>query len=339
MIIFWSIIFIVSLIFLIKSADWLIEGAEKIALHFNISPFIIGVSVIALGTTLPELATAVSAVLKNNTEFVVDVAFGSSIATIFLIVGIISIFGKKLKVTRSLINLDAPLLLLSTILISFMAIDGRIVFGEGLILMIGFIIYIFYTIFEKYPMGDVQINEDNVSENKNIESLLTRIERKVKLIIKRDSEKEKIDFKTFIFLILGIIGLAISSNYVVESVINLGFLLKVGTSFITVFAVAIGTSLPELIVSIKAVVNKKYEMALGNIFGSNIFVIFLVIGLPALIKPLSINETTLMIGLPYLIAATLIFIISGISRKIYIWDGLMYVLIFVLFLFQYISFS
>jgi cation:H+ antiporter len=188
-------------------------------------------------------------------------------------------------------------------------------------------------------MGDVQINEDNVSENKNIESLLTRIERKVKLIIKRDSEKEKIDFKTFIFLILGIIGLAISSNYVVESVINLGFLLKVGTSFITVFAVAIGTSLPELIVSIKAVVNKKYEMALGNIFGSNIFVIFLVIGLPALIKPLSINETTLMIGLPYLIAATLIFIISGISRKIYIWDGLMYVLIFVLFLFQYISFS
>src|SRR6056297_1055114 len=132
----WILILVASLAILVKSADWLVESAEKIALAFNVSPFIVGVSVVALGTSLPEVATTVTAVLKGTTEFVVDTAFGSNIATILLIIGVAAIVGKKLKVTRSLVNLDAPLLSVSTVLITFMVFDRKVTFWEGIILMI-----------------------------------------------------------------------------------------------------------------------------------------------------------------------------------------------------------
>ncbi len=328
----WILILVASLAILVKSADWLVESAEKIALAFNVSPFIVGVSVVALGTSLPEVATTVTAVLKGTTEFVVDTAFGSNIATILLIIGVAAIVGKKLKVTRSLVNLDAPLLSVSTVLITFMVFDRKVTFWEGVILMVGFLIYVFYTFFQRHPME---------KDEENLETLPSRAERRKTKTTQKTSinMKEKIGFKTILFLIVGIIGLAIGSNYAVESVTQLGRILSINASFLAITAIAVGTSLPELAVSVKAAMNKKYEIALGNVFGSNVFTIFLVIGLPALIKPLAVNEATFVIGVPYLIAATFLFVISGISKKIHIWEGLMYLLIFILFVVQFFNFS
>ena len=157
----------------------------------------------------------------------------------------------------------------------------------------------------------------------------SRAERRRKEIKEKPS---KLNFRIFLFLILGIIGLAIGANYTIESVLKISEFLKISTALIAITAIAVGTSLPELVVSVRAAIKKKYEIALGNIFGSNVFNILIVAGIPALIKPLAIDNLTFLVGLPFLVIATLLFVISGISRRIHIWEGAMYLLIYILFI-------
>lgn len=326
---FWILVFIASVALLVKSADWVVDSAEEIALAFKIAPFIVGVALVALGTSLPELVAVLTAAFKGNTAFVVDTAFGSNIATILLVVGVAAVAGRKLIIKRSLIDLDAPLLSVSTILILFMILDKKVVFTEGVLLMVAFLVYLLYTFFRRE--GQQQQEEEE-------EELPSRVERRQAKSYKEPSEKEeeyKVTFKTILFLILGGAGLVIGSNYIVESVEKLSLLLGISASFITITAVAIGTSLPELAVSMRAAIKKKYEMALGNVFGSNVFTIFLIIGVPALFKDLAVDPVTFTIGAPYLVVATLLFVFSGISRKIHIWEGLMYLLIYILFVIQF----
>ena len=202
--------------------------------------------------------------------------------------------------------------------------DKKIVLGEGILLIFGFLIYLLYTIFQRRE-------EEETPEL--VEVLPSRIERrKREAKIEPSPKPEKLNFKVFLFLILGVIGLAIGANYIIESVLKLSELLKISTSLIAITAIAVGTSLPELVVSVQAALKKKYEIALGNIFGSNVFNILIVVGVPALIRPLIVDELTFGIGLPFLIVATLLFVISGISRRIHIWEGAMYLLLYILFI-------
>jgi len=323
---FWILIFILSLALLVKSADWFVESAEKIGLAFKISPFIVGVTIVAVGTSFPELASSLAAVLKGSTEIVTANALGSNIANILLIVGISAVAAGRLVVKRSLIDLDAPLLGAATFFFVFVIWDKKIVLGEGILLLFVFLIYLLYTIFQKRK-------EEETPEI--VEVLPSRVERRKKTIDKIALPKRRpsgLNLKVFIFLILGMIGLAIGANYTIESVIKISEFFKITTSLIAITAVAIGTSLPELVVSIQAALKKKYEIALGNVFGSNVFNILIITGIPALIKPLTVDELTFEIGLPFLIIATLLFIFSGISRRIHIWEGAMYLLLYVLFI-------
>ncbi len=316
MLILWILAFILSLAVLVKSADWFVESSEKIGLALKISPFIIGVTIVAIGTSFPELATSIIATLKGTTEIVAANVVGSNLGNILLIVGISAILAKTLIVKRNLIDLDAPLLGITTFLFIFVVWDKKIVLGEGILLILGFLIYILYTIFQKRKP------EKEISEA--IEILPSRVERR--------KVSPGINSKTFLFLVLGIVGLTVGANYTIEAMIKISELLKISSSLIAITVLAIGTSLPELVVSIRASLKKKYEIALGNIFGSNVFNILLVVGIPALIRPLTVDELTFSIGLPFLIVATLLFIISGISRKIHIWEGAMYLLLYILFI-------
>ena len=108
--------------------------------------------------------------------------------------------------------------------------------------------------------------------------------------------------------------------------------MEIGVSIIAIFGVAVGTSLPELVVSVRAAAQKKYEIALGNIFGSNVFNALVVIGIPSLIKPLLVDSITFQIGFPFMVVATILLVISGITRRISIWEGAMFLLIYLLFL-------
>ncbi len=326
---FWILIFILSLALLVKSADWFVESSEKIGLALKISPFIIGVTIVAIGTSFPELATSLAAVFKGATEIIVANVVGSNIGNILLIIGLSAVAARALIVRRSLIDLDAPLLAASTVLFIFMMWDRKIVFGEGILLLLASLVYFLYTIFQRREEIITPELVEILPGGVEIKLLPSRVERRRRVI---KEKPEKLNFKIFLFLILGIAGLVIGANYTIESVIKISDILKISASLIAITVVAVGTSLPELVVSVRAALKKKYEIALGNIFGSNVFNVLIVAGIPALIKPLAIDDLTFLIGLPFLVIATLLFIISGISRRIHIWEGAMYLLIYILFI-------
>jgi len=329
MLIFWILIFILSLVLLVKSADWFVESSEKIGLALKISPFIIGVTIVSIGTSFPELASSIAAVLKGASEIVAANVIGSNIANILLVVGLSAVAARTLLVKRSLIDLDAPFLAAATSLFIFIVWDGKIVFGEGILLLLAFMVYFLYTIFQRREEIITPELMEVLPGGMEIKVLPSRVERRRKEIKEKST---KLNFKVFLFLILGIIGLIIGANYTIESVLKISEFLKIPTALIAITAIAVGTSLPELVVSVRAAIKKKYEIALGNIFGSNVFNVLIVAGIPALIKPLAIDSLTFLVGLPFLVIATLLFIISGISRRIHIWEGAMYLLIYILFI-------
>jgi cation:H+ antiporter len=301
MILFWIVVFIVSLAALVKSADWLLLSSEKIGLKIGLSPFIVGVTIVAFGTSFPELVSSLVAVMNGIPEFVVANVVGSNIANILLVVGIATLFAKKLQVTKDLIDLDLPLLSITTVIFLFVAWDGMINFFESLFLLATYTIYLGYTLIYKDDRADEKIKKPKIT---------------------------KIDL---IKLVVGIFGLAIGANYLVSSVEALSLMLNIAPGLIAITAVAIGTSLPEVVVSVKAAMKHQSEVALGNIFGSNIFNVLVVVGLPGIFSDLPIDDKTLMIGLPVLIVSTLLFVISGISRRIHVQEGALYLLFYVIF--------
>lgn len=315
----WIIIFIVSIAVLVKGADWLLGSAEKIGLAMGLSPFIVGVVIVGLGTSFPELISSFAASLRGVTEIVAANAVGSNIANILLVVGIASVVGRKLTVTKNLIDLDLPLLAIGTALFLGMAWDRDISFVEALIMLLVYTTYVLYTIFYV---------DDSGEEVK--EKLPSRADRRKKKT-PRGPKKPKVRGKDYLYLVLGVLGLIFGAKYLIDSVVALSEIWNIAPGAIAITAVALGTSLPEIIVSVKAARANKSEIALGNIFGSNVFNMLVVVGLPGLFNRLTLDEPTFTIGLPFMAMATLLFVISGISRRIHLWEGTFYLAVYVLF--------
>lgn len=309
----WVIIFIVSLVVLVKGADWLLKSAEKIGLAFGLSPFVVGVVIVGAGTSFPELISSLVAVFKDASEIVTANVVGSNIANILLVVGVSAVVGKGLAVKKNLIDLDLPLLAISTVLFLGVVYDGQVHLVEALLLLVAYGIYLAYFI----------IHPDETREGV-LPSSAERRRKKIK-------GQAKVTMKDYGWLAVGIFGLVLGAKYLVDSVIAMSEIFDLETGAIAIIAVAFGTSLPELLVSIKAALRGKSEIALGNIFGSNAFNILVVMGLPALFGSLVVDEPTLMIGVPTMLLATFLFIISGISRKIHMWEGAMYILVYIMF--------
>ncbi|HEY4496691.1 MAG TPA: calcium/sodium antiporter [Candidatus Paceibacterota bacterium] len=307
MLFFWIIVFAVSMAVLVKGADWLLIGAEKVGIALGIPPFIIGVTIVAAGTSFPELVSSIAAVIKGAEEVVAANVIGSNIANILLVVGLSAVFAGRLTVTKNLIDLDLPLLILSTTLFLGVVWDGLITVGESIILVSTYLIYAVYT----------AVHRDD-------EEVLSKESS--------PKDKPKLKINDFVFIAVGIAGLVVGSKYLIDSVISLSEILNVGKGIIAITAVAIGTSLPELLVSVKAAIHKKSEVALGNIFGSNVFNVLVVAGIPGLLGNLPLDEKTFLLGVPALAVTTLIFVISGISKRIYIWEGSFFLAIYALFL-------
>lgn len=325
-----SLILLVALFALIKSADLLLSGAQRLGLSFGLSSFTIGIIIVGIGTSLPELVSSFAAILKNAPEIVPANAIGSNVANILLIVGIAALVGRSLSVTKNLIDVDLPMLSIGTVLFLGAAWDGVIERGESVLLMAGFVIHLLYVMYykEEVVLSVPEKNPDTVNDDGE-ESFIDQIEDT------REGEiKTEFKWIDVLYIALGAIGLAIASNYTITSVITLSELLSIGAGVIAISVVAVGTSLPELVVSVKAAHQGESEMALGNIFGSNAFNIFVVVGLPGLFTALPIDPQTLKLGLPALVLATLLFVISGISKKISMWEGAMYLLLYAFFIFQ-----
>ncbi|MFC1721841.1 calcium/sodium antiporter [Patescibacteria group bacterium] len=330
LLIIWILIFIGALALLIKGADWLLDSAEKIGLAAGLSPFIVGVTIVSLGTSFPELVSSIFATAQGLTDFAAASAVGSNIANIFLIIGVAALVGRRLVVTKSLIDLDLPLLAISTALLLGVLWDKQISVGEAIILIVTYAIYFGYTLLHR---SDDEGRQEIVhSEIVPLKKLRTQEKRKVRKISeKKKYKKPKVTTKDYILLFVGIALLAVGAKYVVDSVQEISLALNISAGVIAITAVAFGTSLPELIVSIKAARKNRPEVAIGNIFGSNIFNGLLVIGIPGLTGTLTVDQQTFTLGVPAMAVATLLFVISGISRRIHAWEGAMFIMLYILF--------
>lgn len=302
MLVFWLAVFVISLFVLVKGADWLLASSEKIGLRIGLSPFIVGVTIVAFGTSLPELISGFVAVFNGISEVVVANAVGSNIANILLVVGASAIVGKRLVVSKDLIDLDLPLIALSTAIFLLVAFDGSITFFEAMFLVITYVIYLGFSLIYKDDEADEKIKRPKIKPN------------------------------DILMLFIGVVGLSVGAKFLIDSIEALSLILNIGAGVIAITAVALGTSLPELIVSMKAALRKQSEVALGNVFGSNIFNLLAVVGLPGIFGVLIIDQQTLALGLPVLLMATVLFIFSGISRRIHVQEGALFLMLYVIFI-------
>ncbi len=317
------LIFIISLYSLLKGADSLLEGAERIGKYFKLSPFVIGALIIGIGTSLPELATSIFSILEGKSEIVTANVIGSNIANILLVAGMAAVVGGVISTAKNLLKLEIPLLVISTSLFLFTAMDGVITFTEALVVLFSFVTYLIYL-----------LNVNKFQTKEDIEELLE---------IERDREKvkeekiNKIGKKEFLLLFFGIIFLSLGANYLVDSVKAISEKMNIGVSVVSVLAIAVGTSLPEILVSVKAVLNGKTDLAFGNVFGSNVFNILMLVGVLGIFTDLPLSKEMVEIGLPFLAITTLIFYVSAAAKRIYIWEGLMFLIFYLLFVLKIIG--
>jgi cation:H+ antiporter len=309
----WSGILVGALYVLVRGADLFVEGAKRIGAHLGMSSFAIGVLIVGLGTSLPELASSLAAVLAGSTEIVIANAVGSNITNILLIVGILAAIGGPVVINKNLLKTELPIFVIATIHFTMSVYDGVIDRIEALLLVGTLSAYLWY-LFSPSNNGKEQME------------------------IELEETKSKLSTKDIVFVILGIGAVLLGAHYTVQMAVNIATGLSVPLGLVSIGAIAIGTSLPELFVSLQAIKNNEIDLAIGNIFGSNAFNILLVVGLPGLLAPLIAGEVVMELGLAVLIAASLILFVNGLASQIQKWEGLMMLLFFAFFMIKLVQF-
>ncbi len=310
----WIGIFLVSMLVLIKASDYFTDSAEKIGLWFGMPAFIVGVTIVSIGTSLPELISSIISVLNNSSEIVIGNVLGSNITNIFLVLGITAIIAGKLEIFYELIHVDLPMLMASAFIVGVMLWDGTFTRGEAVICIAGYILYLLYTL--STSKGDKEIKKET------------------KKMMKK---KPKIGFKTIFVLIISGFFIFLGAKYTVDSVIQISEMLNIGKEIIAASAVALGTSLPELMVSITAARKGKPEMAVGNVLGSNIFNAFAVMGIPTLFGTLIIPQNMLTFTLPLMLVSMMmissfLYYFITLDKEITKWEGWILIIFYVFFI-------
>ena len=320
----WVFVFVLSLFALVKGSQWFLHGAERIGIAFGLSPFVIGVLIVGIGTSFPELVSSVAAILRDVPEIVVANAVGSNIANILLVIGAAAVIGRKLQVTKDLIDLELPLLAVSTILFLGIVMDGEVHRIEAILLFSAYIIYLLYSLFSGEEESVPRAAEEKTAEAQRMAyQKWGAISRFFYFLIAA---------KDYILFAVGVALVLAGAKYLIGSVIALSEIFSIAPGVISITAIALGTSLPELFVSARAVLAGKSEVAVGNILGSNAFNALMVVGIPGMFSALPIDEKTFTIGIPAMALVTLLFIITGISRKIHHWEGMMFLIVYTLFI-------
>ncbi len=293
-------IFAVSLFALLQASDFFVDAADKIGSSFGIPPFIIGVTVVAFGTSLPELAASIAAVVEGSSDIVIGNVVGSNIANVGLVLGLVAVIGKEIKVRETIMHADIPLLVLSAFLLWFVVYDGKVAIFEAIFLLIALAIFLIHSL------------TSNDSDD--------------------EVERPKITWQTIAILLASAVVIKFGADYTVFGIVKLSGLMGIGSAVIAQSLVALGTSLPEVFVSIAAIKKGQTDMAVGNVLGSNIFNTYAVMAIPAFIGPLIIPPAVLQFSLPYMIALTIALAVMCISKTICRWEGYMLILFYVFFL-------
>jgi len=300
-----------SLYVLVRGADLFVEGAKRIGAKFGMSSFAIGVLIVGLGTSLPELASSIAAVMAGSTEIVIANAVGSNITNILLIVGVLAILGGPVVINKDLLKTELPIFFIATVHFVASIYDGVVDRVEALLLFGTLSAYIWYLF-------------SSANEAKD------EMEVKVK--------KKDISIKDWVFVVLGAAAVLLGAKYTVAMAVNIATGLAIPIGLVSIAAIAIGTSLPELFVSLQAIKNKETDLAIGNIFGSNAFNILMVVGIPGLISRLEAGPVVMELGIGVLVAASLILFVNGLARQVQRWEGVAMMIFFVFFLVKLVAF-
>ncbi len=308
------ILLIIGFALLIKGADWLVDGASSLAKRLKIPTLVIGLTIVAFGTSMPELIVNILASLRGNTDIAIGNVLGSNISNILLIVGIASLI-YPLAVKTSTVWKEIPLALLAVVALAILANDklinrsaiNIIDVSDGLILGLFFLIFLYY-VFE------ISRHKNESSEEPTIKQLSVT--------------------KSILLVVSGIIGLSLGGNWVVDSAVNLAKTWGVSQSLIGLTIVAIGTSLPELFTSVVAALKKNSDIAIGNVVGSNIFNILWILCVSAIIKPLPFSDTSNVDLLVTAIATILLFSFTFVGKKRIIerWQGGLFVIGYIVYI-------
>ncbi len=304
------ILLIIGFVILIKGADWFVDGASNIALNFKVSKMLIGLTIVAFGTSAPEFAVSVKGLLSGSFDIVLGNVIGSNILNILLILGVAAMI-HPLVVKSNTVKKELPITLLITVLFAVLLSDNlfdksmsnNFTRGDGIVLILFFLVFIYYLI--------------NLMRNKV-----------------EDSTDEKVLSlpKSFLYTFIGLVAIILGSNFVVDSASYLAKAFGVSERIISLTIIALGTSLPELVTSIMATKKGEYDIAIGNVVGSNIFNIGIVIGLPVTIlggiSKIAFSYIDLIV---MIVTALMLYLFSKNDYKISKREGLSFLILFVVY--------
>ena len=299
---------IIGFVILIKGADMFVDGASGIAENFKVPKMLIGLTIVAFGTSAPEFAVSVKSLIAGSGDIVLGNVIGSNILNILLILGVAALV-HSLNVKNNTVRKELPITLMITLAFSVLLSDNlfskeltnSFSRGDGIVLILFFGVFMYY--------------------------LISMSRKKVEEV---SSEEYPTMLKSVIFTIIGLAGIVFGSNFVVDGASGLAHIIGISERMISLTVVALGTSLPELVTSVTATRKGEYDIAIWNVVGSNIFNIGLVIGLPiALFGGINNVNFSYIDMIVMILSALLLFLFSLKDRKISKKEGLLFILIFI----------
>ena len=285
---------ILGFVFLAKGADFFVDGASSIAKKFKIPQIVIGLTIVAMGTSLPEAAVSIKAAITGNADLSVGNVVGSNILNILLILGVSSVIFPLVikKLTR---RIDIPIVICASFVLFLLGLLNKIFFWGGIIMLLMFFGYLAYL----FVVAKKNKDKEEPAAIKNMPV-----------------------WKSILFTVLGIALIICGSEFAVETASNLAKMAGWSEAFIGLTVVALGTSLPELFTSVVAAIKKNSDIAIGNVVGSNIFNILFILGITSLITPLGFAPSFLIDTLFSLACAVLLLVLSLNGGKLKRWGGI-----------------
>ncbi len=301
----WIVYLTIALFALVKGAGIFVTGAKQVGAALGMSKFAIGVLIVGFGTSLPEFASSLAAALDGSTEIVIANVVGSNITNILLVVGMLAVVGGGVVIKRDLLKTELPVFFIATTLFIAIIFDGSVDRIEALLLLGTFFAYVWYLFVDSRKEDPVEQIEE--------------------------SSLPKLEPKSIIYIVIGIAAVLVGAHFTVDIVVKIATAFEVPLGLVSIAAIALGTSLPELFVSLRSIKDGEAELAIGNIFGSNAFNMLMVVSVPALITPLVADEVVMGLGIKVLIAASAIFFVTGLAKQVLRWEGLMMLMFFLFF--------
>ena len=296
------VFFALGFFLLVKGADWFVDGASGLARKLGIPQLVIGLTIVAMGTSLPEAAVSISAALRGNAEITIGNIVGSNILNILIILGVTALIA-TLKVADSTVRYEIPFMIVVTFVLLWLGYTGgQVTWLEGVILWVLFLLYLRYL----YMMA-----KKGKEEEREVEQLSTA--------------------KIIGLILAGVVMIVAGSNFAVEGASNLAKALGISQRFIGLTIVALGTSLPELVTSVSAARKHNADIAIGNIVGSNIFNILFIVGTTALITPVTFASGFVVDTLIAAAVGILLFVCVARTKELRKKAGIVMLLAYILY--------